>query len=79
LARIESVRHSGDLADLFRGIMQGDSVPDVFVPQLIDFWRQGRFPFDRLIEFYDLDDINEAVRASESGAVIKPVVRTGRR
>jgi aryl-alcohol dehydrogenase len=60
-----------------RGIMQGDCVPDVFVPELIDLWRQGRFPFDRLIEFYDLDDINEAVRASESGAVVKPVVRTG--
>jgi aryl-alcohol dehydrogenase len=62
-----------------RGIMQGDCAPDVFVPQLIDFWRQGRFPFYRLIKFYDLDDLNEAVRASESGAVTKPVVRTGRR
>ncbi len=59
-----------------RGIMQGDCVPDVFIPQLIEFWRRGCFPFDKLIEFYDLDDINEAVRASESGAVIKPVVRT---
>ena len=60
-----------------QGIMQGDCVPDVFVPQLINFWRQGLFPFDRLIKFYALDDINEAVRASESGDVIKPVVRTG--
>ena len=60
-----------------RGIMQGDCVPDVFVPQLIDLWRQGVFPFDKLIEFYDIDDINEAVHASESGAVIKPVIRTG--
>ena len=60
-----------------QGIMQGDCVPDVFVPQLIDFWRQGLFPFDRLITFYDLADINEAAHASESGEVVKPVVRTG--
>ncbi len=62
-----------------RGIMQGDCVPDVFVPQLIDLWRRGVFPFDKLIEFYDFDDINQAVHASESGAVIKPVIRTGNR
>lgn len=62
-----------------RGIMQGDCAPDVFVPQLIDLWRRGLFPFDRLIEFYDLEDINEAVRASETGQVIKPVIRTKRR
>ena len=35
----------------------------------------GRFPFDRLIEFYELVDINQALHDSESGAVIKPVVR----
>lgn len=60
-----------------QGVMQGDCVPDVFVPQLIEFWRQGLFPFDRLIKYYDLADINDAVHAAESGAVIKPVIRTG--
>lgn len=60
-----------------QGIMQGDCVPDIFVPQLIDFWRRGLFPFDELIAFYDLADINDAARASESGEVVKPVVRTG--
>jgi aryl-alcohol dehydrogenase len=57
-----------------RGIIEGDSVPDIFIPQLIELWRQGRFPFDRLIEFYDLADINRAAADSESGAVLKPVL-----
>ena len=35
-----------------RGIIQGDSVPELFIPQLIELHRQGRFPFDRLIKFY---------------------------
>jgi aryl-alcohol dehydrogenase len=58
-----------------RGIIQGDSVPELFIPQLIELHRQGRFPFDRLIKFYTLDDINQAAADSESGTTIKPVLR----
>ncbi len=36
-----------------RGIIQGDSVSKVFVPQLIALWQAGRFPYDKLITFYD--------------------------
>ena len=60
-----------------RGILAGDSVPDVFIPQLIALYRQGRFPFDRLIRFYTLADINQALADSEAGIAIKPVVRVG--
>jgi aryl-alcohol dehydrogenase len=58
-----------------RGIIQGDSVPELFIPQLIELHRQGRFPFDRLIKFYTLDEINQAAADSESGATIKPILR----
>ena len=61
-----------------RGIHQGDSVPDVFVPQLIELYRQGRFPFDQLLSFYDLADINQALDDMESGKVVKPVLRMPR-
>ena len=30
-----------------RGIIEGDAIPDLFIPQLIELYRQGRFPFDR--------------------------------
>jgi aryl-alcohol dehydrogenase len=58
-----------------KGVIEGDSIGDVFIPQLIELWKQGRFPFDKLIKFYDLSEINEACAASESGAVLKPVLR----
>ena len=58
-----------------RGIIEGDSIPDIFIPQLIELWKQGRFPFDKLIKFYELAQINEAVRASEAGEVLKAIVR----
>lgn len=58
-----------------RGILEGDSIPDIFIPQLIDLYLQGRFPFDRLITFYNLEQINQAAEDSEQGRVIKPVLR----
>src|ERR671916_1522434 len=58
-----------------RGIIEGDSVPDVFIPQLVDLQQQGRFPFDRLVKFYDLDEINRAAKEAEEGSTLKPVLR----
>jgi aryl-alcohol dehydrogenase len=57
-----------------RGIVEGDSVAELFIPRLMTLWEQGRFPVDRLVTTYDFDRINEAVEAAESGAVVKPVL-----
>lgn len=57
------------------GVVEGDSVPDIVVPQLIELHMQGRFPFDRLVKYYDFDQINEAAADTESGATIKPILR----
>ena len=59
-----------------RGIIEGDSVPDIFIPRLVELYTQGRFPFDRLIKQYPLDRINEAASDSEEGRVVKPVLAT---
>lgn len=58
-----------------RGIVMGDSVPDVFIPQLIELYLQGRFPFDRLIGFYPFDQINQAIDDMLARRVVKPVLR----
>jgi aryl-alcohol dehydrogenase len=60
---------------IVRGVVQGDSQPKQFIPQLVDHIAAGRFPLDRLITFYDLADINRAAADSESGKTIKPVLR----
>ena len=57
-----------------RGIVEGDSIPDIFIPRLVELWQQGRFPFDKLVRKYPLAEINEAVRASESGEVLKAIL-----
>ena len=68
-----------DVAAIKRGrtvmpIVEGDAVPQVLIPRLIELWRAGRFPFDRMIKTFDLSDINNAERAAASGEVIKPVL-----
>ena len=58
----------------FKTIVQGSSVPQVFIPRLVELWKQGRFPVDKLVKTYELDDINTAFDDSKSGATVKPVV-----
>jgi aryl-alcohol dehydrogenase len=56
------------------GILEGDAVPHLFIPRLIRLWRQGRFPFDRLLTRYPLSQINQAETDATSGVAVKPVL-----
>jgi aryl-alcohol dehydrogenase len=60
------------------GVIQGESHPQEFIPQLVDLLVQGKMPVDRMITFYDIADINRAAQDSASGATIKPVLRMPR-
>jgi len=60
------------------GVIEGESIPQIFIPQLIELYKQGKFPFDKLIKFYDSKDINKAVEDSEKGVTLKPVIRFDR-
>ena len=60
-----------------RGIIEGDSVPHSLLPRLIELWAQGKFPVERMMTFYDFDQIEEAARDAEDGRVVKPVLRMG--
>lgn len=57
------------------GVIEGDAVPRVFIPQLIAYYQAGQFPFDKLVKFYDFAQINQAFADSASGISIKPVLK----
>jgi len=57
------------------GILEGDAVPDVFIPYLLKLHQQGRFPFDKIVKFYDFRKINRAFADSDKGTTIKPIIR----
>ncbi|MFF5263971.1 NAD(P)-dependent alcohol dehydrogenase [Actinomadura viridis] len=62
-----------------KGIIEGDAVPQTFIPRLVELWRQGRFPYDRLIATYPLDQIGRAEADALAGKVVKPVLLPGAR
>ena len=56
------------------GTNQGDAVPRTFIPQLIELYKRGRLPVEKIVTCFDFAQINEAAEASLNGSVIKPVL-----
>jgi len=55
-------------------VIEGDAVPQTFIPKLISLYEAGLFPFDKLVKKYEFDEINTAFSDSEAGTTLKPVV-----
>jgi len=56
------------------GVVEGGIEPKTFIPRLIDHYRKGELPLEKLVKTYPFGAIEEAFEASKSGAVIKPVL-----
>lgn len=56
------------------GVIEGDVDPRAFVPRLLELQAAGRFPFERLVTRFALDDIAAAVEAARRGDVVKAVL-----
>lgn len=57
------------------GILGGGGRSAPLITTLLELHEQGRFPFDRLIQTFPFEEINEALEASYGGDVLKPVLR----
>lgn len=63
-----------DKVGSLHGIVQGFSVPQDFIPKLIEFHKGGNFPYERMITTYPFEEIDRAMADAKSGAAIKPVL-----
>lgn len=52
----------------FKTVVQGSSVPQVFIPRMIQLWKDGRLPFEKFVNDYTLDEINHGFEDSKSTA-----------
>lgn len=59
------------------GVIEGDADPQEFLPVMLDWWRAGGFPFERLIRTFPFDEIEQALAAARDGSVVKPVLLLG--
>lgn len=57
------------------GVIEGDAVPQLFIPELVEYYKAGRFPFDKLVKFYGFSEINKAFEDSKQGTTIKPILK----
>jgi aryl-alcohol dehydrogenase len=57
------------------GVLGGGGRTGQLIPALVDLFKQGRFPFDRLVRYYEMRDIEQALGDSKSGEVVKPILR----
>ncbi|MDA8234649.1 MAG: NAD(P)-dependent alcohol dehydrogenase [Clostridia bacterium] len=57
------------------GVIEGDSIPKVFIPQLVEYYKNGQFPLDKLVKFYNFEEINEAFEDSKKGLTVKPILK----
>ncbi len=57
------------------GVLGGGGRSGQLIPALVELHQQGRFPFDRLVRYYELGQIEQALEDSKSGEVIKPILR----
>ncbi|QEE60570.1 NAD(P)-dependent alcohol dehydrogenase [Salinibacterium sp. dk2585] len=57
------------------GVLGGGGRSGQLIPALVELFKQGRFPFDKLVRYYEFDQIEQALADSKSGEVIKPILR----
>ncbi|MFF1696357.1 alcohol dehydrogenase catalytic domain-containing protein [Streptomyces sp. NPDC058257] len=60
-----------------RGCVEGDAEPSALIPELIQRFRRGLLPLDRLVTTYALADFDRAVADQQAGRTLKPVLLPG--
>jgi aryl-alcohol dehydrogenase len=58
-----------------RVINMGMVQPKLFIPKLVEWYKKGMFPIDKICKTYTLDDINVAFEDSLNGTSIKPIIK----
>lgn len=53
-----------------KGVIEGDTVPQSYIPKLVSFYQNGKFPVNKLSKFYDLEQIDQAFEDSKTGKSI---------
>ncbi|GAB7338662.1 hypothetical protein MBLNU457_5393t1 [Dothideomycetes sp. NU457] len=61
----------------YRGTHQGDAVPGIFLPEMIDLWKKGLFPFEELVTRYGFEDVPKALEDLKEGRCVKALFVTG--
>lgn len=56
------------------GTVQGDADPSKTIPMLINWFRKGQLPLEKLVKFFKVEDFDKARGEMHEGSTIKPVL-----
>ncbi|KAJ5190446.1 Polyketide synthase enoylreductase [Penicillium cinerascens] len=59
------------------GAVEGSSEPAKLLPQLLEWYKQGKFPVDKLGKVYNTDSLDQALEDLHAGKIIKPILKWG--
>ena len=58
----------------FAGTVEGAANPQLFIPRLVQFYKEGRLPVDKLASYYSFEEVHRAFEESKNGSAIKPII-----
>ncbi|KAL3451076.1 chaperonin 10-like protein [Aspergillus insuetus] len=73
-------RFSLDITALFTtgktitGCIEGNCLPSESIPQMIQWYRDGLFPINKLVSYYHASEFETALAEMHNGSVLKPVL-----
>ncbi|KAL4957650.1 chaperonin 10-like protein [Aspergillus filifer] len=56
------------------GVIEAWSNPQEFIPQLVEWYKDGKFPIDKIVQVYPAGELDKALEDLKAGKVIKPVL-----
>lgn len=56
------------------GAVEGHAYPPEFVPKMVQWYREGKFPIDKLAKFMPADDFEQGLKEMHDGTTIKPIL-----
>ncbi|KAI6854633.1 NAD(P)-binding protein [Hortaea werneckii] len=56
------------------GAVEGQAYPPDFVPQMVQWYREGRFPIDKLMRLMPAQEFERALEEMHDGSTIKPIL-----
>lgn len=56
------------------GAVQGHARTGEYIPKMIQWWKDGTFPVEKVIKVFSVDEFDKAIEAMMSGEVVKPVI-----
>ncbi|EON69255.1 hypothetical protein W97_08415, partial [Coniosporium apollinis CBS 100218] len=56
------------------GAVEGDAYPPKYVPEMIQWYRDGKFPVDKLVKFFKAEEYEKALHEMQSGEAVKPII-----